>query len=143
MKFKFQFESLLHIRRHEEKKEQQELGRLLGMKLQIKNKIDRFRGRLEKFEDAYSNDIPRNALDIRHYYELRHDVQKKIWDLKGELGCLEKSIERQRERLMQANQKTKMLEELEERERKKFIEHHQHREQLQQNEIATQLYNRT
>jgi flagellar FliJ protein len=143
MKFEFQFEALLNIRRHEEKKQQQRLAVLVEQQLRLKNRTEQFKERLKKFEETVSNGRSQKAAAIRHQYELKHDLQKKIWQLQQKDRQLDEAIEQQRSRLIQANRNTRMLEKLENRERAKFIERHQHQVQLQQNEIATQIYNRS
>lgn len=143
MKFEFEFEALLNIRRHEEKKEQQKLGRLLQEQLELGQKIESFKGRLQKFEDKTSDEESQKALAIRHQYELKQDLQEKIWQLQKKDQQLEKAIADQRHRLLEANKNTQMLEKLKDRERAEFIEEFQRAEQLQQNEIATQMYNRS
>lgn len=143
MKFEFQFESLLNIRRHEEKKEQQELGRLLEKKVKLENQISTCTSQLNAFERAVSGSEIQTASDIRQRYELMQDQQKKIWRMKRDYTRLAEKIKHQRTKLLEANKKTQMLEKLEKRERTKFLELYQRREQKQQNEIATQMYNRT
>lgn len=142
MKFEFQFDALLNIRRHEEKKEQQKLGRLIQQQLRLQNRIEQFKARLKKFESTVAGRSQKVAA-VRHQYELKQDLQKKIWQLDQKKSRLDEAIEQQRRQLMQANRNTRMLEKLESRERAKFIERYQHEEQLQQNEIATQMYNRS
>lgn len=142
MKFEFQFESLLNIRRHEEKKEQQKLGQLLSREIQLEERISTFKERLNTFGQAVMKSKTQAAAAIRQHYELKQDLQKKIWRLERTLDQLDEKIEKQREQLLEANRKTQMLEKLESRERSKFIKHYQDLQQKQQNEIATQMYNR-
>lgn len=146
MKFQFQFESVLKVRRHQEKEEQQKLATLTGKQAQLDQAC---RGLYEKIQavevDAVagqsSGSVP--VTEVRRQYEQQHSLRDELWALQDEQRELAEAIDEQRKQLMEANRKTKILEKLKSRERAKFLKEQQQIEQNQQNEIATQIYNRT
>lgn len=142
MKFNFQFESILNIRRHQEKKEQQELARLMGEDRQLQQEIHADKERLHSFEQLRPNGQSQTAAEVRQRYGVKQDLQREIWHKEQEYRRLQQQIEQQRSKLIEINKKTQMLEKLKARERIKFIEYYQQLEQKQQNAIATQIYNR-
>lgn len=142
MKFNFQFESILNVRQHQEKKEQQKLARLLGKDRQLQKEVHADQEKLHSFEQLKPDGQRQTAAEVRHRYELKQDLQREIWQKQQEHRKLQQQIEQQRSELIEINKKTQMLEKLKDRERIKFIEHYQQLEQKQQNAIATQIYNR-
>lgn len=142
MQFNFKFESILKIRRHQEKKEQQKLARLLGDDRQLQKQVHADKEKLHSFEQLKPDNQKQTAADVRQRYELKQDLQREIWRKQQKHRQLQQEIEQQRSELIEINKKTQMLEKLKDRDRIKFIEHYQQLEQKQQNAIATQIYNR-
>ena len=142
MKFNFQFESLLNIRRHQKKKQQQILGRLLARQHELRDEVNSNRDKLRSFEQFRPGSEKQTAADIRQRYELKQDLQRATWRLRQQQEQLDRNISEQRKELIEANKKMQMLEKLKDRERIQFMEHYRQLEQKQQNAIATQIYNR-
>lgn len=143
MKFTFQFESLLNIRRHRERQEQQKLGALLEKRVTLNEQKASVEAKLTALDRRRRQFSGQNILAVTQQYEMKHSLQKKIWALQRRENQLKGAIHRQRQALMQANKETQMLEKLRQRDRAVFVEKYQQMEQKQQNEIATQMYNRT
>lgn len=140
MKFRFKYRSLLKIRRHEQKRQQQKLAELLGRRQQMNRQLERLRDRPDP--PALSEGGRHSVQGMRRGYDHRMTHLKQVWELQEKLERLGRDIEKQRGRLLEASKKKRMLEKLEAQDRMRFLEEFQRREQLQQNEIATQLYNR-
>lgn len=143
MKFAFQFESLLNIRRHREQQEQQKLGALLEKQVTLNEQKASVEAKLTALDRRRRQSAGQDILAITQQYEMKHSLQKKIWALQRRGNQLKGAIHRQRQALVQANKETQMLEKLRQRDRAAFVEEYQQMEQKQQNEIATQMYNRT
>ncbi|SMO59393.1 flagellar export protein FliJ [Fodinibius sediminis] len=141
MKFEFRYESVLSVRQFRKKKEQQRLAACIQQRNVIRKRYRELRE-----QGAASSRNPESESvsvhEVRQDYEQRHQLQKQLWQLRNKRDKLEKEVSKQRKRLVEANRESMILEKLKQRERIKFIEHQQHIEQLQQNEIATQMYNR-
>lgn len=143
MKFEFKFKSLLNIRRYEEKLEQQKLGGLLQERLHLEKCSMDAERELLGYEQGLKAGGSQRVLEVQRNYECRQDLQKEVWQVKKKLVQLDREIEKQRKNLREANKRTKMLEKIKDRERARFVEEFQHKQQLQQNEIATQMFNRS
>jgi flagellar FliJ protein len=143
MRFHFQFESLLDIRRHRENKERQKLGQLLEKQVSLEEKITQLKQKIAKFEETMLSGGSHKALAVRQQYTQKQELQKKSWQIQREQEKLEKKIAQQRHRLREANKQTRMLEKLKDRQRAEFVEEFQRQEQKQQNEVAIQMYNRS
>lgn len=143
MKFSFRFDYLLKIYRHDEKKRQQKLGQALSRRQKLETSIRKLQEQLNHYEAHKAEGGPETASGIRRRYELKQDMQKNIWNLKRKREEAEAQVQQRRRELQEANKKTRMLEKLEGRERAAFVEYHQQQEQLEQNEIAIRMYNRS
>lgn len=143
MKFNFKFESVLNVYRHEEKQEQQKLGALIEKKLQMEKVINNLRQKVKEAQDSSSAIIEGSLTHVKRSYARMHEIQNEIWEMQSKVIEVQKEIEEQRTRLLHANRKVKVLEKLKSKEKASFVKLRQHHEQLQQNEIATQMYNRS
>ncbi|MDZ7772879.1 MAG: hypothetical protein U5K31_09090 [Balneolaceae bacterium] len=140
MKFQFKYRSLLKIRRHEQKLQQQKLAELLESRQEMSRRLERL---LDRPDPPALGEGGRHSVQgMRRGYTHRMSHLKEVWELQEMLERLGQDIEEQRGRLLEASKKTRMLEKLESQDKMRFLEELQRREQLQQNEIATQLYNR-
>lgn len=142
MKFKFRFDSVLTVRKHEEELQKQKFANALRTKYHLENQIAEISEVMEKYNNAFENKLPSGRLGIMQHYAHIQDSQQKIWELKNAVNRAEEEVERERLKLIEVNKKTKMLEILEKKERKSFIQEMERVEERQLNEIATQLFNR-
>lgn len=140
MKFTFKYDSLMNVRRHEQKKQQQRLAELMNRRRQLREKLGRLRRNVSAPMDE--SERRQTVQGVRRSFQHHMSLLKQVWNLEQDLLKLEQEIENQRNRLLEASRKKSMLEKLEAREKMNFVKNLQHREQLRQNEIATQMYNR-
>lgn len=139
MKFTFKYESLKKIRRHRQEREQQKLAVMRGRKAKLQQELSALREELSAPVDESSR--RHSVYQVRQTFQHHMKGLKRCWKMEKDLLRLEREIERQRQRLLEADREKKVLETLEAREKMRFVEKLQHREQLRQNEIATQMYN--
>ena len=139
MSFKFRLESVLTLREHEEKMAKQKLAGMLSelsvIKIEYKLAQDRLKQRnkpgagsrtLQPVEKAFGNYMLISSQELRH--------------LKMKVRQQEEAVERQRNAVVESNRNVKIIENLK---KKALIEHlneQNRREQIHQNEIATQMY---
>lgn len=142
MKFKFRFDSVLTIRKHEEEIQRQKYANALRVKYNIENQKAEIKEVMDKYNHAFEHKLPTGRLGIMQHYSHIQDSQQKIWELNNALKRADEEVERERLKLVEANKKTKMLEILETKDRKSFIIEMERMEERQLNEIATQLFNR-
>lgn len=140
MNFSFKYRSLMKVRRHEQKLQQQKLAELLSRQQAMSRRLQRLLERPDP--PALGNGGRHSVQGMRRGYAHRMTHLKQVWKLQEELERLGCDIEEQRRRLLEASKKTRMLEKLEKQDKVRFLEELNRREQLQQNEIATQRYHR-
>jgi len=143
MKYIFRFQSLLEIRKHEEKVEKQKLASITRQLVKL---IDR-QERIQRMIIEYSlNNAIRDSGSIQFFkagHTFLHQQREKLCELEEQLQKLKKEQDRQRKRLMEANRNVKKMQKIREKDRKKFIFEQERYEQLQLNEIASQMHIRT
>lgn len=143
MKFVFKFASLLKVRRYEVDREQQKLAKLLNERVQVEKKMEILKRKLQEFGKPDAGSTSVDIAEIRKGYEFKKDIQDQIWQVEQEVGRVNKEIEYQREKLIEAKKQCQIFEKLEKRERARFVEKVLDYEQKQQNSIAIQMYNRS
>lgn len=139
MGFTFRFASVLKLRRHEEKMEKQKMAVLMKKKAGLDHQIHELELKCRQ-ETAESDS--ESVITNRQRYAQKHARHKRLMRLGNERTQLEVEIEGQRQKLAEANKKTRMMEKLKKNEKRAFIQRVEHYEQLQQNEIALQRYNK-
>ncbi len=138
--FVFELESVLKIRKHKEKIEKQKLAGIMNKREAILKEIAL---RNEKLESYMANGLETVRSDYNKERILKEFVlseMKEISRLKKELSEKEKDISVQKSVLLKARRDTEALIKLRQ---KKFLEYKreaERKEQLFQNEIATQIY---
>jgi flagellar export protein FliJ len=138
MKFNFRLASVLKIRRHQKRKEEQKLSALFNRRTAIEEQIESLRAKCrENISYAKKESVSAN----RRYYMQKHRQHEDLRQLKHQLGLLKHEVEEQRKHLTRAVKLMRMIEKIRDREKRAFIDHAEHMEQLQQNEIAIQQFN--
>lgn len=138
--FVFELQSVLNIRKHKEKIEKQKLAGILNKRESIVKEIA---ARNEKIQSCMGNGldtIQSGYIRERILKEFVLSEMKEISRLKNELTETEKEISNQKTILLKARRDTEALVKVRQ---KKFLEYKreaERREQLFQNEIATQIY---
>jgi len=143
MKYIFRFQSLLEIRKHEEKVEKQKLASITRRLVKLISRYDR----IQRMIIDYSlNNATTDSGSVQFFkagYTFLHQQREKLCELDEQLRELKKEQEKQRKRLLEANRNVKKMEKIREKDRRKFIFEQERYEQLQLNEIASQMHIRT
>ncbi len=142
MAFKFSLESVLKVRKHEEKIQKQKLAEELMKKKNIDDVKDDIHCKLKSY---LSNDgigevqnIQRIQRHGRHILQAHELIQK----LNSESAEAEKVVSKVRENLASAHKNRHILEKLKETEQNGFSKKLQRDEQKTMDEIATQSFSR-
>jgi flagellar export protein FliJ len=138
MNFTFRFASLLKIRNHQKKEEEQKLGLLFNEKELIEQQINNLEDKCRQKEPLSKK---QTVHDNRQYYAQKHEQLEQLVQLKHKLNRLANKMEQQRAKLKEAVKRVRMMEKIKTRDKEIFIDRIEHLEQLQQNEIAIQRYN--
>jgi flagellar biosynthesis chaperone FliJ len=138
MKFKFRFASVLKIRRHQKRSEEQKLSVLFNRRRAIEEQIEGLRVECRE-EVIYAK--KHSVLANQQYYMQKHRQHEDLMQLKHQLNRLKHEVKEQRMHLSRAVKRMRMIEKIRDRDKRVFIDHAEHIEQLQQNEIAIQQFN--
>ncbi|MEX0773123.1 MAG: hypothetical protein WD038_08160 [Balneolales bacterium] len=142
MKFKFNLESILKVRMHEENLEKQKLASLQNEETLLRNKFE------ERREDLRKIDASRNAMElVNHNRErmMQNYVLEKglaLNHLSQEIKEKKEVVNQQRKNVIEANKQFQIIKKLRQKALLEFIKETNRQDQLAQNEIATQVYYR-
>ncbi|MEX1137480.1 MAG: hypothetical protein WEB89_11295 [Balneolales bacterium] len=142
MKFKFNLESILKVRMHEENLEKQKLASLQNEETLLRNKFEECRQDLRKI------DASRNAMElVNHNRErmMQNYVLEKglaLNHLSQEIKEKKEVVNQQRKNVIEANKQFQIIKKLRQKALLEFIKETNRQDQLAQNEIATQVYYR-
>lgn len=142
MKFKFSLDSVLKVRKHQEKLQEQKLAE----ELMRKKGIDDLRTGISAKLQTYLKDSGRKKAENIHAIK-RHSVHvaetnKMIEKLDNESDEMKKTVEKVREKLSAAHKNRHILEVVKEFEKNLFLQQQNRTEQKHMDEIATQSYTR-
>lgn len=139
MSFKFRLEPVLTLRKHEEKMAKQKLAGMLSelsvIKIEYQLKKDRMKTRdlpaagariLQPIEKAFGNHLLISSQQLRH--------------MKMRIKQQEEAVERQRSHVVETNRNVKIIGNLKKKALLEHLNEENRREQIHQNEIATQMY---
>lgn len=140
MKFRFSLDSVLMVRKQQEKVQEQKLAKQLSKK----KEIDQIRADIkEKLENYLKNAETRkfeNIHNIKSHSKHMEVVHQKIKWLSDELDEIKNSVNDERTKLANAHKKRHMLEKMKEIEQENFAAEQARYEQKVMDEIATQKY---
>lgn len=140
-KFKFKLESLLDVRRHRETMQKMALAKVVDRKMRL---LDEKTG-IESDLNAYSPDFSKIAGrpdQFQQHSAWVHGQHKRMFQIDGMVRKVDVEIEKERQKLVKANQETRILENLESKHRMLFLKEFEREQQKQLDEIATQRFNR-
>lgn len=142
MKFRFSLDSVLKVREHQEKIQQQKLAN----EMQKKRNIDEVREEVS----TRLNQLLRNN-EVKQFESLHSlkqldsqmmEAHQTIDRLDGEKKEVEKAVDKERLDLAKAHKKRHIMEKVKEMELNLFSEKISRHEQVRMDEIASQLFNK-
>lgn len=141
-KFKFKLAPVLRVREHEEEQQKMRYASVLQKKTQLEQRAEQLVQEIETVNarDIRTDEVLRPTTFQQHYADI-HEKHKKLKQVRQEVSRAEKEVEAERQKLVEANKRTKMIKTLESKEKETFFKELQRLEQNQLNEIATQMYN--
>ena len=141
MKFKFKLAPVLKVREHEEEQQKMRFAAALQKKTDLQRHAESIEQDLETINGRdIRQDEMTPAVFQRHYASI-HQKHQELQKVQHNIAKAEKEVVTEREKLIEANMRTKMIKTLENKERENFLAELQRVEQNQLNEIATQMYN--
>jgi len=142
MKYSFRFQSLLELRKHQEKAEKQKLAEITKELMDLLNAREQIQRMIVEYALDNSDRGPGSVQFFKAGYTFLQQQRNKLRRLETKLRKIKAEQDKQRERLRLANQETKKLEKIKEKDKAKFFLEQERNEQLELNEIATQMYSR-
>lgn len=143
-KFSFKLEPVLKIRIHEEELQKQAFARQMQQLVTLKERHDEVRDELERYSDEHEREhiSLRSPAEYQRHYAFIQSKQQELARLDDEIEQSKERTEQERKKLIVANQKTRVLENLKEKKRLEYLKEVDREEQKVMNEIATQRFHR-
>jgi flagellar FliJ protein len=144
-KFAFKLEPVLKIRIHEEELQKQAFARQMQQLIGLKEEHEKVQNELEQYSKEYENGDHaslHSANEYQRHYAFIQSRQQELARLNREIEQAKERTEQERKKLIKANQKTRVLENLKERKRVEYLEEADREDQKVMNEIATQRFHR-
>ncbi|MFO7845611.1 MAG: flagellar export protein FliJ [Balneolaceae bacterium] len=142
MAFKFSLESVLKVRKHEEKLQKQKLAEEMMKKKKIDQVKEDVKGRLETYLNGTNPDEAQNIQKIKRHGRHILQTHELIQKLNNEAQVADKSVIEVREKLAMAHRNRHILDKLKEAEKKVFSRRLQQTEQKTMDEVANQSFSR-
>lgn len=135
-KFKFRLETVLKVRKHQEFLQKQAFARTIQKKAALEQHQSEIKNELGDYVSS-----PVSTVNKQHF-EYIQTKQNQLFNLSNHITKVDKDVERERNKLMEARRKTLALENLQTKQKLEFMKELDKAEQLVMNEIATQRFNR-
>lgn len=142
MSFQFRYQRILDVREIEEEQEQVEFAEIQNRLSEERNKLNDLQDELREFFDQ--NRRKRTGSISVHDLTKSNDyagvLKKRIEDQKEVVEQWEDKLEDQREKLIEASQKKRVLEALKENDYEEFVEERLDAERKQEDDITNRQY---
>lgn len=142
MKFKFSLDSVLKVRRHQEKLQKQKLAEELVKKKEIDELKEQVRQKLENYLQDDRSVAAANIHTIKRHGKHMMQTHELIKKIGRESSEAEKNVSEVRNRLTEVHKSRHILEKVKEIEQHFYIRQREKNEQKNMDEIATQLFSR-
>ncbi|MEX0648320.1 MAG: hypothetical protein WEA56_08800 [Balneolaceae bacterium] len=140
MKFKFKLESILNLRTHKQQAEKQKLAVLLKEKEELDQELKRRLDNIGKITSKASKQKHVNqSMEkmVQHFVliegKILNQIREKIMQTK-------ELVLRQRQQVIEADQQLQIIQKLKKKAFVEYLREVERKEQIFQNEIATQIY---
>lgn len=144
-KFSFKLEPVLKIRIHEEELQKQAFARQMQQLIELKEEHDKVQHELEEYSSEHGKGEHaslHSPAEYQRHYAFIQSRQQELARLNQEIELGKKRTEEERKKLIVANQKTRVLENLKEKKRREYLQEADREDQKVMNEIATQRFHR-
>lgn len=142
MKFNFSLESVLRVRKHEEKVQKQKLAKKISEKKQLSEQRLRLEEKLKGHLDEEGREEFKSLHNLKRHREYIHQVHQKMKKLNGSLEIVDNAVDQERDKLAAVHKERHIMEKVKEEEREEFLEKVSRYQQKVMDEIATQSFSR-
>lgn len=140
MKFEFSLESVLKVRKHEEKVHEQKLAKKLTEKKNLKELKQQLKQKLQKYLAKGDEEKFSNLHDLCRHQQHINDLHQKVEELNSGLEVVEKAVDKERDKLAEVHKKRHIMEKVKDEEKELFLERMSKHQQKIMDEVATQTY---
>ncbi len=142
-RFSFKLEQVLKIRIHEEELQKQVFARHMQQMIKLKEQYEEVRAELDLYSEEHERHTAlKSPGEYQRHYVFIQSRQQELARLGREIDLVKERTELERKKLIVANQKTRILENLKEKKRLEYLKEADQVEQKVMNEIATQRFHR-
>lgn len=142
MKFTFSLDSVLKVRQHQEKIQQQKLAKEMQRKRNIEEIRNEVSTRLNQLLKSNEVEQFESIHSLKQLGSQMMEAHQTMNRLNGEKKEAEKAVDKERADLTKAHKKRHIMEKVKELELNLFSEKVSRNEQIRMDEIASQLFNK-
>jgi len=143
MKFEFSLESVLKVRKHEEKLQKQKLAEKLTEKKRLTIQKKKLKEKLQSVIDNADRNEFKNLHNLRRHNGYIQGLHKRMEQLNGSLKTIESAVEKERDKLALVHKKRNIIEKMKDEEYELFLEKVSRLQQKAMDEIASQAHSRS
>lgn len=142
MKFKFSLESVLKVRKHQEKMQKQKLAEEVDKRQRIHSLHEHEQGQLANYLEEKQEQKAVSVHEVKRHTSHLELVHQKMVKLSNELDKASDNVKNEQEKLASAHQQLHIMEKVRDFEHTLFSETMNKKEQKFLDEIATQSFSR-
>ncbi|MCW9705376.1 flagellar export protein FliJ [Fodinibius salsisoli] len=142
MTFEFSLESVLKVRKHEEKVQKQKLAEKLNKKKDLNELKERLAKKLENHISGADSIKFVNLHDLQRQQQYINELHEKVKKVNNSLDSIKAAVEQQRDKLAEVHKKRHIMEKVKEGERELFLEEMNKQQRKVMDEVATQTFSK-
>ncbi|PAU94623.1 flagellar export protein FliJ [Aliifodinibius salipaludis] len=142
MKFEFSLESVLKVRKHEEKVEKQKLAEKLNKKKHLNALKEKLKKELENHISENGSSTYASLHDLQRKQQYINDLYEKVKKVNSSLNSVKKAVDQQRDKLADVHKKRHIMEKVKEGEQELYFEEMSRQQRKVMDEVAAQTFSK-
>lgn len=143
MKFEFSLESVLKVRKHEERIQKQKLAEELSRKEALTQQKTELKKKIKVLIENADRSNFENLHNLRRHKSYIQELHKRMQQLNQSLEVIENTVKKERDKLAMVHKKRNIIEKVKEEEYELFLEKVSKLQQKVMDEIASQTFSRS
>lgn len=140
MKFKFSLESVLTVRKHEEKVQKQKLAEKLSEKNNLLVQREKLKEKLKSHIESSDHKKFEKLHNLRRFRGCIEEMHQKMENLNDCLEVIENAVNKERDKLLVVHRKRNIIEKLKEEEHSSFLKEVLRYQRRVMDEVAVQTH---
>jgi len=143
MKFEFSLESVLKVRKHEEKVQKQKLAAELSRKEALTEQRIVLKKKIKALIENTDRSNFESLHDLRRHKGYIQELHKRMQQLNQSLEVIDNAVKKERDKLAMVHKKRNIIEKVKDEEYELFLEKVSKLQQKVMDEIASQTFSRS